>query len=554
MGARSAKRSLSETEQLHRVATKLAGAAAAFFAISFLLNGLLVSDVDQALGAIGPGSAAIVALGMMWTGRHHAHIILIVGVVATTISFKLFGGGYSDPTLIALALVTTAGALLMPQGWKWPYVVLGGVELLTMKVFWEGGSSEAVWTGVAGAVIGVSMMILLIRLRDGMVASTRRYQVLVERLPVPFIEQDWSQVRRWLDECRAAGIVDIEAHMAAHPDELVEVLRTIRVRGVNPAIVGLVGPDGLGLGIDETTTYGITHESMAPFVCREIVGMWDGTGPLPDDYLMRRSRGDEFWARLEAADIEHESIPGVDRVIVATDVTELKKTQDELGQQLRSKDEFIAAVSHELRTPLTSVLGFAELMKADSGNFSVQQVEMLDHLVNQANDMSHIVEDLLVAARAEVGSVVLAIEAVELGPILAQVVAEVPSSFDAHGNGRLVAHCDRVRVAQILRNLLMNAHRYGGEHKSLHISAVDAFAVIEVRDSGSGIPLESRDRVFEPYVRAHDRPGMAASVGLGLTVSRQLAELMGGAVVYSREDGYTIFRLSLPLADVDVAV
>ena len=477
-------------------------------------------------------------------------IVLVVAIVSTTASFALFGEYDSTPALIALALVTTSGALMMPPAWKWPYVVVGGVELFTMKMHFDGVSPESVWTGMAGGVIGVAMMVLLVRVRDGLIASNRRYQALVEHLPVPLIEQDWSQVRRWLAECRAAGVTDIVEHMDTHPEELTDVLRTIRVRGVNPAIVGLVGPDGLGLGIDRDTTYGITHESMAPFVLQEILGLWGGSGPLPGDYLMKRTRGDEFWARLEAADITDESIPGVDRVIVATDVTELKNTQAELGQQLRSKDEFIAAVSHELRTPLTSVLGFAELMSLESGDLSPGQLEMLEHLSSQANDMSHIVEDLLVAARAEVGSVVLELSEFTLTSILDQVLAEVSDDFEVHRDADLVVRGDRIRVAQILRNLMTNAHRYGGENKSIHVSQEGAAALIEVKDSGPGIPFEDHERVFEPYVRAHDRPGMAASVGLGLTVSRQLAELMSGSVIYLRDDGHTVFRVSLPLASV----
>lgn len=548
MGADSARRSPSDTEQLHRTATKLAGVVAAFFAGAYLVKALLDGDANMALASIGPGLIAVLALGMVWTGRYRAHIALIVAVVTMTISFKLFGGEHSDPTFVALALVTAAGAVLMPSAWKWPYVTLGGFQLMTMKAYWDGLSVETIRTGVAGTILGVSIMIIFIRLRDSMIASNRRYQVLVERLPVPLIEQDWSHVRQWLAECRAKGVTDIEAYMDSHPGELVEVLRRIRVRGVNPAIAGLVGPDGLRRGLDSDNTYGITHESMAVFVRQEIVGMWDGTGPLPGDYVMRRTRGDQFWARLEAADITDESIPGVDRVIVATDVTELKNTQDALGQQLRSKDEFIAAVSHELRTPLTSVLGFAELMSAESENLSDAQLEMLGHLAHQANDMSHIVEDLLVAARAEVGTVVLDEGRVDLNPIIDQMVAELNAGFAVHHGADLTVFGDRIRVAQVLRNLMTNAHRYGGDDRSIHISQGVAEAIVEVKDNGPGIPIEDHERVFEPYVRAHNRPGMAASVGLGLTVSRQLAELMGGSVTYSRDGAFTVFRLALPLA------
>lgn len=452
--------------------------------------------------------------------------------------------------MVAVALVVTAGALLMPESWKWPYVWLGGLLLLTMTAYWNGISTETVWTGMSAALTGVSVMILLLKLRDGLAASNRRYQVLVERLPVPLIEQDWSRLRGWLEKRRGEGVTDIGAFLDSHPEELAKVMRQIRVRGVNPAITSLVGRDGLKQGIDQGAAYGITFESMAPYVRQEIIGIWEGTGPLADDYVMGNRNGAEFWTRLEAAEIEEGSIPGVDRVIVATDVTELKKTQAELGEQLRSKDEFIAAVSHELRTPLTSVLGFAELMQQDEEELTTGQLEMLRQIVGQAGEMAHIVEDLLVAARAEIGGIVIKPETFALVPAVEQAVADVDSDFLIWTDGDLLVRGDRVRIIQIIRNLATNAYRYGGNERSARVSGNGAYAVVEVRDNGAGIPPEEHERVFEAYTRAHDRPGMTASVGLGLTVSRQLAELMEGTVDYSREQGLSIFRLKIPLAEL----
>jgi len=94
---------------------------------------------------------------------------------------------------------------------------------------------------------------------------------------------------------------------------------------------------------------------------------------------------------------------------------------------------------------------------------------------------------------------------------------------------------------------------YGGRDRSIHSTREADTAVVEVLDDGGGSPIEHRERIFEPYARAHERPGLAASVGLGLTVSQQLAELMGETIVYSREDGYSVFRLSLPLTKQPVA-
>ncbi len=139
------------------------------------------------------------------------------------------------------------------------------------------------------------------------------------------------------------------------------------------------------------------------------------------------------------------------------------------------------------------------------------------------------------AARAEIGSIIIKPETFALTPAVEQAVADVDGDFPIHTNGELIVRGDRVRTIQIIRNLATNAHRYGGSQRSAHVGSDDGYAVVEVCDNGAGIPQEEHERVFEPYTRAHDRPGMTVSVGLGLTVSRQLAELMEGTVDYSRE-------------------
>jgi signal transduction histidine kinase len=113
-------------------------------------------------------------------------------------------------------------------------------------------------------------------------------------------------------------------------------------------------------------------------------------------------------------------------------------------------------------------------------------------------------------------------------------------------SGHATAYADPIRVRQIIRNLLVNAWRYGGLEIRVALEERDNWAQVHVTDDGPGIPPEDRERVFEPYERAHHRFGQPASVGLGLTVSRQLARLMGGTLTYEYENGWSKFSLSLP--------
>jgi len=231
------------------------------------------------------------------------------------------------------------------------------------------------------------------------------------------------------------------------------------------------------------------------------------------------------------------------------DITESRRTNERLEELVRSKDEFLASVSHELRTPLTSVLGYARLMQQDGSKLSSAQTDMIHSIAEQAFDLSSIVDDLLVAARADMGILRVTSVPVRLAAQAAQVIENYdPGAVDrveivgesGHASG------DPKRVRQILRNLISNALRYGGEDIQIITHNSGATARVLVTDDGPGIEHAQRDLIFEPYHRAHDDPGRTDSMGLGLAVSRQLAQLMGGDLTYRYQNYRSIFELSLP--------
>ncbi len=214
------------------------------------------------------------------------------------------------------------------------------------------------------------------------------------------------------------------------------------------------------------------------------------------------------------------------------------------------KGEFIAAVSHELRTPLTAVVGFADLLRKSGADLtSSDRAEMTAAIAEQSGEVAAIVEDLLVAARTDIGKLNVATVSVNLRAQTAQVLEILDQSQSIAILGHPpAASGDPARVRQILRNLFTNAVRYGGDHISVELgSQSDGLASLIVKDDGDPIPKEDRERIFEPYEQAHDQPRQPGSIGLGLSVSRRLARLMGGDLTY-RHDGHSIFELSLPLA------
>jgi signal transduction histidine kinase len=230
------------------------------------------------------------------------------------------------------------------------------------------------------------------------------------------------------------------------------------------------------------------------------------------------------------------------------ELTELKERLEEL---VKSKDEFVASVSHELRTPLTAVFGLAEELRVHREAFSDGELEeFISVIADQSHELTDLVEDLLVAARAEIGTLNLAIESIEPLDLLTEMLGSNPAlnSVVREIRGKAGAiEADPMRTRQILRNLMINAERYGGEKVwvELRHQGKDQ-VVIAVVDDGDGVPESARESIFNAYERAHNAAGQPSSVGLGLAVSRRLARLMGGDLQYRSEYGLTLFELILP--------
>ncbi len=237
------------------------------------------------------------------------------------------------------------------------------------------------------------------------------------------------------------------------------------------------------------------------------------------------------------------------------DLSELQRANSQLHKLLDERENLIASVSHELRTPITGVMGFAELLSdPDSGIPTMDRASMITTIADQSRDLANIVDDLLTATRIESDTLAVAKVPVDLKAQAAQVVEGLDTALQARVTMRTELARgvgDPARVRQILRNLLVNASRYGGEHIEILTATKATTVEIDVVDDGNGVPPTDEDRIFAPYQRADTSSPPAASVGLGLAISRRLARLMGGDLVYLRDDGHTVFRFSLSRNDAE---
>jgi len=225
---------------------------------------------------------------------------------------------------------------------------------------------------------------------------------------------------------------------------------------------------------------------------------------------------------------------------------EREAARDHLHHLVQSKDDFVATVSHELRTPLTSVLGFAEELSAGLGTFEEAEIGELVHTIAaESMELAHLVEDLLVAARVDVGRVRVDMRPVDVRREMDAIVSLLQADVDVESDDGAVAWGDALRIRQIIRNLVTNAKRYGGETVQARIVCHDGQVEVTLRDNGPCIDAASRERIFVPFQRSHDHPGLPGSIGLGLSVGKQLAVLMVGDLSYDCAGGWSVFTLTL---------
>lgn len=205
------------------------------------------------------------------------------------------------------------------------------------------------------------------------------------------------------------------------------------------------------------------------------------------------------------------------------------------------KNDFVAMVSHELRTPLTSIAGFAETLATSWQELSTSEVdEFLGYIRKQSQYLGDLVEDVLVIPRLEAGRLRFHPEMFDLG----QLVHDVANMLFPTGGGREAAvslpmgvrmQADPKRVQQVVRNLLENARKYGGDQVLVEGFAHGEQYVLVVSDNGPGVPNGSANQIFEHFEQLSKGDSRSSSgIGLGLPIARRLARAMGGEVWYER--------------------
>jgi len=427
-------------------------------------------------------------------------------------------------------------------------IVAGGVTLvIAALVFTNSLTTERVASaGLIGAraeaALGANNVVLkalvqavlLAEDRALGVADTETVQLAIDEAAATLIELEQSAVE--LDEALGGGTVHTDLAVAVTtPGE--ELLQRAAAGDIKDAAALLAGPtksslealrDALNTERNEQeaalTSVDDVAETLATIAIFLVAFLLPVAAILAYRYVARR--------QLRVAEIQLDTRLAAEHEVV------------------RAKDEFIANMSHELRTPLTSIYGFSEMLLETGVIDPDSAMDLIGMINHESSELGRMIEDLLVSARTETGALVFSKQPVgvrhELSVVLDPIAREgTEISVDADDVEVLA---DPVRFRQIVRNLVSNAVRYGGEAIRLEARADSGRFSLVVADNGAGVPAFKESRLFTRFVHEGDEALTVGSVGLGLAVVKALAEGMGGDATYGRSDAWTRFIVELPLA------
>ena len=238
--------------------------------------------------------------------------------------------------------------------------------------------------------------------------------------------------------------------------------------------------------------------------------------------------------------------------------SQLQLAMEKAESASRAKSEFLSRMSHELRTPMNAILGFAQIIEMSDP--APQQLKWAGEIRRAGDHLLQMIEELLDLARIEVGKMAINTEALNLLPLINGCLAIVQPLTAARGlevtldcpAANAWALADRLRLRQVLVNLLSNAVKYNREGGKIHVCCErrEARMRLSVADGGAGLGPEQMARLFQPFQRLGAELGNVEGTGIGLSLSKQLAELMGATLGVDSAVGHgSVFWIDLRLAD-----
>jgi PAS domain S-box-containing protein len=525
-------------------------------ALLLALGATFTQGSPVSLAAAAAGVLVIVGIyGVRWDGLPRwVHQLPVFGGLGAVfvIQATVHAPGYTvAPVLLVFPLYLTTvlfAALYHTRNEVWAATVLASIGILALSI--SGGSQPG---QPAISILVVSVLWVVVLTVHAVVTDRKRTEDAVRAL----------NERLMSSQARLQAIVDTSLNAIVSMDA------NGRVTDWNPQAAAT-----FGWSRDEIVGKAVA-DTIIPEQYRKahLAGLADylatGDGPVLGRVLeltaLHRT-GREFPVELA---ISRASATGESAIFVAflRDITTRKQAEgaiNELNAELRvanrHKSEFLANMSHELRTPLNAILGFSELLLDDTkGKFdSAVRQKFLTQVNTSGRHLLGLINDILDLAKVEAGQVVLQYEAVTISDVVGQVTATIEQIaskkqvvVEAHAEAGGEVQADAGKLRQMLLNLVSNAVKFMPEGGTVTIAALrhDETVEISVADNGIGISESDLGRLFKEFQQLDTGTGrLHEGTGLGLALTKRLAELHGGDVHVTSEPGKgSTFTIELPI-------
>ncbi len=237
------------------------------------------------------------------------------------------------------------------------------------------------------------------------------------------------------------------------------------------------------------------------------------------------------------------------RIVVIRPFQELNSAREAAEKANGAKTEFLSSMNHELRTPMNAILGFAQMLKLQPNEpLTETQENSINHILKSGNHLLELISQVLELNKIEAGKLSLNIDHVSARDTIDESLDLIPVRADDEGikiidqttrDNLPQLWTDSTRLTQVLLNLLSNAVKYNGKDGTVTLSCEEIpgemMLRINITDTGKGIPVRQQDDLFKPFERLGREAGEIEGTGIGLTISKQIVELLGGKIGFESE-------------------